>query len=166
MAADLGLNVGLGFLEPGVRPTVDYFRIPYPAVDLASIAIHFVEKMETIIAETRPDVIVRATRFVNRFSQPVAIGVYFGLSMRLDEMAGRRKIRHYEYSEQRARDAFLGSVPRGSKAQKRAVRAACVQRNWPAHDEHSCDALVIGSYALSVLEPNTAHKSTPLLQNV
>jgi len=165
LAADLGLNIGLGVVEPNVRPRVSFFNIPYPARDLGSIAVFFEEKMEVVIAKVKPDVIVRATRFINRRSNPIAIGPYFGLSMVLDAMAKRRHIDHFEVFEADARRAFLEKVPRNSKEIKNAIRAAMVQRNWPCHDEHSNDAVVVGTHALSILIPGYAVTSTPLFRD-
>ena len=164
LAVDLGLQIGLAILEPGARPRVAYFRIPHSARDLGLIAIYFEEKMEGIIGRTKPDVIVRATRFINRQSNPLCISPYFGLSMVLDAMAIRRHIKSMEVSEQDARKAFLGNIPRGSKAIKRAIRAACLQMNYPVHDEHSCDAIVVGVHTLSILVPEIAHTMTPLFE--
>jgi hypothetical protein len=166
LACDLGLNVGLVLVEPNTRPRVHYFRIPYPARDLGRIAQFFVQKVRPIIKKYKPDHIVRATRFINKVSNPIAIGPYFGLSMRLDELAEDHHIDHFEVIEGQARAAFLGKVPRGSEAIKDAIRAACVQRNYPTHDEHTCDAIVVGTYALSILVPSHAVTSTPLFTAV
>lgn len=162
LAADLGLHVGLALIEPNCRPRISYFEIPFPARCLGKVARCFVAKMGPIIDKVKPDHIVRATRFIGKHSQPIAIGPVYGLSMRLDEMADELGIDYFEVVESDARKAFLGKVPRKSKEIKAAIRASCVQRNWPAHDEHSCDAIVVGTHALSILEPAHAVSSTPL----
>ena len=162
LAVDLGIHTGLALAEPGVRPRISCFDIPYPARDLGSVGIYFEEKMSEKIARAKPDVIVRATRFINRHSQPIAIGPVFGLSMVLDVMAQRRRIEHCERAESDARKAFLGKVPRKSKDIKAAVRAACMQRQFPVHDQHSCDAIVMAVFELSLRVPSYAVSSTPL----
>lgn len=161
---DLGLNVGWAALESGKRPIAGSFRIQRRAQDLGGIAVDFEQRAAELFAEHRPDVVGRAARFINKFSNPVAIGPYFGLSMKLDEMAVRRRLPHYEVAEQDARKAFLDRVPRGSIAQKRAVIAACYQRGWWAADDHGCDAQCVGVHILGILEPERSHEATPLFQ--
>ncbi len=159
---DLGLSVGYAIIKAGVPPVAGSFRIPFRAYQLGEIAVHFEQMASEIMVRSKPDVIVRATRFVGHKVNPTQIGPLFGLSMKLDEMALRRRLRCFEVYEAEARDAFLSKVPRGTKAIKRAVMDACAERGWPVKDDHSCDAIVVGIHTLSMLSPNTAHESTPL----
>lgn len=162
LAFDLGLNVGFALLAAGQRPQAGSFRINRRATDLGGIKVDFDERAEELFARFKPNAVARASRFVNRYSNPTAIGPYFGLSMVLDGMATVRGMKHYEVAESDARKAFCGHVPRGSKAQKRAVMTGCHQRGWWCADDHGCDAQCIGAHVLSFLVADLAHETTPL----
>ncbi len=165
IAFDLGLNVGWALLEDGKRPLAGSFTIPHGAHNLGGIAIYFEQRVSVLLGEHRPDVVARAARFTNRYSNAVAIGPYFGLSMVLDAMAQKRLMRDVEVAESAARKSFLGKIPRKSKAIKKSVIAGCIERGWPAKDDHCCDAQVIAAHVLAILSPKSAHETTPLFQN-
>jgi hypothetical protein len=165
LAFDLGLNVGWALIEAGQRPVVGGFKIPYRAYQLGEIAIFFEARAAEIIGKKSPKVIARATRFINEKSNPLAIGPYYGLSMVLDAMAVRRRLRDVEIEESDARKAFLSTTPRKSKDIKAAVKRECEAREWPADDEHACDAIVVGLHVLNILEPGRGHETTPLFHS-
>lgn len=162
MGFDLGLNCGYAMLQPGERPVAGSFRINRSARDLGHIKIDFEQCAEHLIGRFNPDVIVRATRFINPKSNPIAIGPYFGLSMVLDAMAVSRHIEPVEIDEQGARKTFLGGIPRGSKAIKDRVIAECAARGWPSKDSHTCDAIVVALKILAQRDRKSALAMTPL----
>lgn len=164
MTFDLGLNVGWSVLESGKTPIAGSFRIHRRAADLGGVGVDFEQRAAELFAQYKPEAVGRAARFINRFSQPVALGPVFGLSMVLDMMAMKRRLPHYEIAESDARKAFLGKIPKGSKAIKAAIIAECHSRGWWAADDHGCDAQCVGVHILSILEPERSHEATPLFQ--
>lgn len=109
------MNVGWGSLERGSIPQAGSFTIERAIRDLGAIAMDFEQRACEIIATQKPDVICRASCITNRFSLPQNIAPYYGLSMKLDEMARRRRIRCIERDESDCRKAFLGTC-RASRA--------------------------------------------------
>lgn len=163
LAFDLGLNVGWAILRSGTeRPIARSFRIPYRATQLGEIAQHFEQEAAVVFAQAKPDLCVRAKRFVTHTSNPIAIGPYFGLSMVLDRMALERRVERDEIAEPEARNSFLGGVPRKSKTIKQALMLRCAQLGWPAQDDHVTDAICVGLHAWNLRNKTESYKSTPL----
>lgn len=164
LAFDVGLTVGFALLESGKRPIAGSFRIRRQAGDLGGIAMDFEQTASELFAKFKPDAVGRAMWFFGRFSNPISLGPVCGLSMKVDEMAAKRRLPHYTIDEPDARKAFLGHVPRRSKAIKAAIIAECHSRGWWAADDHGCDAQCVGVHILSILEPERSHEATPLFQ--
>ena len=99
------------------------------------------------------------------FIQPIApenIRPLMGFTTIIEMIADELRIRCIEVEESSARADFLEVVPRKSKDIKSAVVQACRDRGWPCPDNHTADALCVGTFVLNKLDPSRAHERTPL----
>jgi len=134
--------------------------------DMGRTGRAFDGKVRELILRERPHMIGFAKPFVGMKGglavNPDSIRPLFGLMTVLEMIADELKFPCREAFESDARKAFLGNVPSKSADIKKAVRAACVMRGWPARDHHAADALCVASHILSCIEPASAATLTPL----
>jgi len=178
LAFDGGMNLGFGALGGGRAPVAGSFRLrggPHSMGPLMRDADHRIRQM---ILQEKPAVIGFATLFVGMtrwfdkkkqrwIYQPIPpanISPLFGTIFKVEEIADELKIRCVEDDEGRAREAFMGAIPRGTKAIKAGTADGCYARGWPSDDEHGCDALCMASWFAEKLAKDVSHEQTPLFQ--
>lgn len=180
LVPDFGANLGWAFFQPGYAPLSGCEKVRGDYEDLGALMVNFEQIFATLIAAHKPTVIGYAAIFVGQkryqwlnpatgrrewrdiLIRPESIGPLFAMEAKANEMATRRRLDCVKESEMDARAAFLPKVPRKSKEQKEAVFEACVALNWTPVNHHASDALCMGDFIMSKLEPARAHESTPL----
>ncbi len=181
LAFDCGLTCGFAALGDGRDPFAGSRRLKGDSSHMGVVGRAFDGLVREIILQEKPGVIAFASPFVGQIFikekiingrrikpgrfQPVgpeAIRPLMGLTTVIEMIADELGIRCVEDDEQKMRRAFLTGVPRKSKDIKEAVVRACELRRWPAPDHHAADALCVASYVLSIVEPKSAHKTSPL----
>jgi hypothetical protein len=182
LAIDAGLTCGYAALGGNMKVVSGSRELRRDGDNRGVTARHFDQILRSLICDQKPTVIAFATPFVGsirgkpfilngrkiwpsaRPVDPKALRPLMGIIWHIEAVADELHLRCTEWDESTARRAFLTKVPRKSKDIKAAVIRACRQRGWPACDDHAADALVIASYVLEVLEPHSAHLTTPLFQ--
>lgn len=133
---------------------------------MGQVMRHADQIIRELILAQRPTVLAFASPFVgSRGGRPIppdSIRPLMSILSKLEEIGDELKLRVVEVDEPEARRAFMTGVPRKSKDIKLAVMAACRLRGWPAHDNHSADALCVAAWALECEDRSTSHMTTPL----
>jgi len=94
--------------------------------------------------------------------EPDSLRPLMGFMTVIEMVCDELRIRCVEIAEMEARREFVPKLPRKSKDIKRVVMQECRDRKWPCSDDHASDALCVGSFVLSKLEPSKAHEAQPL----
>ena len=190
LAFDAGMNLGFGALGGGQTPVSGCRRLPGGPRDMGTTGLECAKHTRALIALLKPDVVGCASPFIGKTrgkpktfikGKPVwgsgdapippdnirpLLGCLTVIEMVVKEINEARapedQIRCIEIDEQTARRAFLTTVPRGSKAQKKAVERGCRQRGWPCSTDHAADALCVASYILECVDRPESHRTTPL----
>lgn len=166
LAIDPGMTTGFAALGGGRKPSAGSRKMPGGAGEMGKIMRYADRTIRELILAERPHVIALATIFIGsrggRPIQPDAISPLMGVHFKAQEIADELGLRCVEISESECRRAFLTAVPKKSAEIKKAVMRACRLRGWPFPDEHAADSYCVASRALEILEPETAHETTPL----
>lgn len=175
LAIDAGFTIGFGALGGGRLATSGSRRVRGTARQMGVAGRHCDEIVRQLILQERPGVVAFAAPFVGQIYdpkrkrfipiQPDSIRPLMSFLTVIEMVCDELKIRCIELDEPAARRAFMTAVPRKSKQIKLAVQKACRQRGWPFPDEHAADALCIASHALELVEPESAHLTTPLFSS-
>lgn len=159
---DPGFNFGYGVLERGKPALSGSHKIPGSGRRLGAALNHVERWLLSHMREHKPDVVVIAIPFISRKATPTLLRPLMSFAGMVEKVADTLRIDCKEIQESDARLAFLGSVPRKSKAIKAAIMASCEQRGWPCADDHAGDALCVAEFCLAILDPLRAHENTPL----
>jgi Holliday junction resolvasome RuvABC endonuclease subunit len=162
LTIDNGKVLGFALLE-GAKASSGSFKVLDTWTPLGEKALIYERFVRALIEQHRPDVIGTAAQFVSRFTTTdngVPLFWAFGCVLKLAAELG---IRSEIIIEAEARRAILGEkMPKGSKAKKRAVWQACLDRGWRCTNYDASDALCIALAVQERLQPKKAHQTTPL----
>jgi hypothetical protein len=180
LAIDAGFTLGYGAIGGGKPVTSGSIQLRGTARQMGVAGRDCDDIVRSLILAERPDVIAFASPFVGQtFSKPIIVNgqkiwgkgapippdnirPLMSFLTIIEMVCDELRIRCVEISESEARRAFMTAVPRKSKDIKLAVMRACRLRGWPFNSNHAADALCVASRALEILEPKTAHQTTPL----
>jgi hypothetical protein len=127
---------------------------------------YFALWLSELVDKHKPDALGRASCFVPRGLNVTHLPLLYGFVAEFERVGFMAGLKRYECDERTARKAVIGRCPKGREAIKAAALAACRMRDWPAADDHAADALVIGSFLLSELEPKSAYAHHPLFSRI
>lgn len=166
MGIDAGFNLGYGVLGDNKPVRAGSLRIEGTSILMGVAGRSCDRTVRELIQDHRPNVIVFASPFMARLVTPTQLRPIMSWPTIIEMICVELRIGCFEFDESRARARFLGkgNLPSKSKAIKAAVMQAVRDRGWPCPDNHAGDALCIAAYALDVLEPAGAHRTTPLFQ--
>lgn len=176
LSFDAGFTMGFGALGGGREAVSGSRRLRGDARRLGVAGRHCDEVVRQLILQERPGVVSFATPFVGQIwspnkggkggrfvpIQPDSIRPLMSFLTIIEMVCDELRIRCVEVDEPAARRAFLTAVPRKSAQIKKAIKRECRERDWPFIDEHAADGLCVASYTLEIVEPGSAHLTTPL----
>jgi hypothetical protein len=168
LALDLATCTGFAVGSSGVSVQAHgSFRLPKTGQDVGRYLVHFRDWLSARISEYEPWTIY--------FESPMLMGLKKTTPMvarKLNSLAGvtemvatDRGIDCREANVSNICTHFLGrGYPRKRERRKAATMSKCRELGWNPNDDNSADALALLDYALSLIEPSSALRSTPLFR--
>jgi len=164
---DLAITTGVAHgLAGAAKPVLETWSLKEPGTRPAKLAL-LDQMLDRHIADYHPDMI-----FYER-PLPIAVLMKIGATESTIQMlrslaavaegsAGRHDLRVGSWTVQEARQGVMGRgrFPRGEA--KRAVMAFCRTLKYEPENDNTADALIGFLYQSALLNPRTAHLSTPL----